>query len=142
MGQIIKLIINDKKTGKSYKTENHNNNPKKDDFHRDVKKYIIGCLKKSIIEKYGKNGNIEVYDGRIIYISQKFNKDTGKRLKTSIDTHMDVEEFFQEITMFIVRYSYEISLEIDINLTIKFMKNSNRKFEIFVSRNKILLFNY
>ncbi len=142
MGQIIRLIIRDKKTGKRYKTENHNDNLQKDDFHRDIKRCIIKRLGKSIIKKYGENGNIEVDDGKIIYVSQMIDEYTGRRKGISIKTDIDVNDFFEEITMLFVNESYKISQKLDIDLTFKVIKNSEQRFEILVNRNKILVFDY
>lgn len=37
MGHIIRLLVRDRTTGESYKTPNHDNNKKKDDYHRKIK---------------------------------------------------------------------------------------------------------
>jgi hypothetical protein len=108
MDFIIHYIFRDTKTNEKWKTPNHNEDDKLDDYHDIVKPEIAKALSKKLKNKFGKNCNIEIRDGVIVIVSQIFEKDTGRRSNKKIPTELRAEDFFEKIMKFIISVALKV----------------------------------
>lgn len=94
----LHLVLIDAKTREIWQTPNHNGDKRKDDYHRDIKPIIIRRLSNKLKKRFGVNCNIEISNGEIFIVSQKFDKETGKRLNSRTNANLNADEFFQKIS--------------------------------------------
>ena len=94
----LNLILIDAKTKEIWKTPKHNDDKRKDDFHRDVKPIIIRKLTRKLKNRFGENCDIHISDGEIYIVSQRINEKTGKRENNRINTNLSAEDYFDQIS--------------------------------------------
>jgi hypothetical protein len=99
---VLHLILKDDKTNDVWKTPEHNDNYKKDDFHDKVKRVIIADLPKKLKDLFGRNCNIEIREGEIYIVSQIFDSKTGNRSNKRIRTELKAENYFEKVAKFIL----------------------------------------
>jgi hypothetical protein len=104
MGFIINLIIKDKITKVVYKTPEHKDDRKRDDYHSKIKEDLIQQLPKKIINVFGHNGNFQIENGKIIYVCQKFDEQLGRRKQNAHRTELLAEDYFVKVGFLIVRF--------------------------------------
>ncbi|MBI2279163.1 MAG: hypothetical protein HYU68_00495 [Bacteroidetes bacterium] len=118
MAQIIRLILIDNFTGNVYRTENHNDDNKKDDYHNEIKPLLKKELTDKIKGIYGTNGDFIIEDGKIVYVSTKTNPQTGKRIKRSVPLGIPAEDYFERLSFNILWITYNFANKHKINITI------------------------
>lgn len=123
MGHIIRLIVKDRATKDTYKTPEHNDNKKKDDYHRELKEELKKQLCKKIKDIYGHNGDFEVDNGEIIYVSQKVDEETGQKREKVYRTRLPTDGYFEKVEFFILWTTYQYSKEnkVDISIHLSFI---------------------
>ena len=123
MGHIIRLIVKDRATKDTYKTPEHNDNKKKDDYHRELKEELKKQLSKKIKDIYGHNGDFEVDNGEIIYVSQKVDEETGQKREKVYRTRLPTDGYFEKVEFFILWTTYQYSKEnkVDISIHLSFI---------------------
>lgn len=126
MNLVIHLIVIDNNTGQVWKTPNHNDNSKKDDYHRDIKPIIIRDLPKKLKNLFGENCNIEIRNDEIYILSRIFDDKTGKRVKKRIRTDLKAENYFDKIAKYML---FTIINELDFSgydcINIKVIKENS-----------------
>lgn len=95
---VIQLRLVDSITKNVWETENHNDDDKQDDYHRDIKPAIMADLEPRLKEKFGKNCDVQIRDGKIHIVPQRVNGDTGKKDRESINTHLRAEDYFENMS--------------------------------------------
>ena len=125
---MIQLIIRDKKSRQTWKTPKHSNDKRKDDYHSEVKKDILKGISKDIIKQIGRNGDVEIIDGKIWIRSTKYDK-TGKRVKKSVETGISAEEFFVLTLTTILRVLFSYP---KVSYSSKLVKTKNGIYRIYL----------
>jgi len=132
MQHIIRLIVKDRTTKDNYKTPDHNDNKKKDDYHRELKEELKKQLNKKIKDIYGHNGDFEVDNGEIIYVSQKVDEDTGQKRERVYRTGLPTDGYFERIEFIILWTTYLFSKENEIDISIHFSFIDENYFQIII----------
>lgn len=96
------LILKDEVTKKKWRTENHNPDRNKDDYHREIKELIKSDVNPILKKKFGNNFDVEIRDNKIIIRSKIIDKKTGRLTRKSIETELLPEFYFEEVLNFIV----------------------------------------
>lgn len=121
---ILTLILKDRKSNQQWKTPNHHKEKRLDDFHREVKEQIMRDIDKKIRRKMGDNCNIGIEDGKIIIISQKFDKSTGLRVGREYKTALEAERYFDKLPSIVLNSILKF-IKIEYELIIYISKISN-----------------
>jgi hypothetical protein len=79
----------------------HDDDKRKDDYHREVKQRIID-LEPKLRKELGGNCDIEIADGMVIIISQRFDSQTGKRSKKEKNTKLLADQYFDKVISFML----------------------------------------
>lgn len=119
MGQILRLIIHDHVTGEEWRTPEHNDNKKKDDYHNVIKPELKKLLTKRLRDIVGSNGDFEIEDGEIIYVSQRINEKTGKKSNISKPTGIPADYFFEKISFMLLHTAFGFAMQHKVKLTIE-----------------------
>ncbi|MGE0772484.1 MAG: hypothetical protein AB7K37_12280 [Cyclobacteriaceae bacterium] len=99
---VCRLILRDRISKAKWKTRNHSDDKKKDDYHREVKGQIISDLGPKIRKQFGDNCDIQLADGEIIVVSQKYDKQTGKKIKREKNTKISADKYFDKVVAFLL----------------------------------------
>jgi hypothetical protein len=126
---ILRLIIHDRIANKKYKTPNHSEVKAKDDFHRKVKPEIIKGISRKIKEVLGKNGDIAIEDGEIIYVSQKFDPETGKKKRMSKKTGLDASVYF-DFSVLTILSIHNVMVEYDFDYSLNVIQSIKKEVRI------------
>lgn len=119
MGQILRLIIHDHVTGEEWRTPEHNDNKKKDDYHNGVKPELKKLLSKKIQSVLGTNGDFEIEEGKIIYVSQRINENTGKRVKKRFSLDIPAKDYFDRVSYMLLFTAYDFAVSNNVKLIIE-----------------------
>ena len=132
MGQILRLIIHDHVTGEEWRTPEHNDNKKKDDYHNVIKPELKKLLTQRLRDILGSNGDFEIEDGEIIYVSQRINKNTGKKSNISRPTGIPADYFFERISFMLLHTTFNFALKYKVKLTIEIDPTEKHTFVVSV----------
>ena len=132
MGHIIRLIVIDRTTKDTYKTPDHNDIKKQDDYHRELKDELKKELSRKIKEIYGGNGDFEVDNGEIIYVSQKIDNETGRKSEKVHRTGLPTDGYFEKVEFLIMLMTYQFCKENEIDFTIHFLFTEENNNQIIV----------
>lgn len=96
------MIFVDSKTKKRYKSPNHNDDKKLDDWHnskgKKYKEVVMSKVEQGLKDKYGSNADIAIVDGKI-HLNPRIDKYRGKG---TIDTGLTVEGIFHDVYTLVV----------------------------------------
>ena len=110
---VIQFTLIDKTTGRVWKTPNHNKNKTLDDYHgpSGIKDIIMKDLDEKIKKKLGRNCDVNIDEGKIVIVSQTYDKETGKKSKIEHQTDLDADYYFE-----MLRFSFYIMRSVRENL--------------------------
>lgn len=100
---VCHFMTQDKVTKATWRTKNHNDDKRKDDYHREVKKKIIADLEPKLRKQFGDNCDIAIADGEIIIISQRYDEQTGKKSKKERNTRLSADRYFDKVISFMLK---------------------------------------
>jgi hypothetical protein len=101
----------DRVTTATWVTKGHNDDKRKDDYHREVKKQIIADLEPKLRKQFGDNCDIEIDNGEIIIISQRYDEQTGKKSKKEKNTRLPADRYFDKVISFILTTIEKITFD-------------------------------
>lgn len=119
MGQILRLILHDHITGDEWRTPEHNDNKKKDDYHDEVKQELKKLLSNKIRAVFGTNGDFEIEDGKIIYVSQRYSEKTGGQVKKTFRLDIPAEDYFDQVSYMLLFTAYDFAMKYKVRLIIE-----------------------